>query len=172
MDRQTEKLIRWGLGNLSVPPGTTLPPRVGCPSICKSADCLSAHLSIFQFLGQQICYLQIFHFLSFSVPALHVCLFICRLFFGLSSLFLSFFSGGILMRPSIPQLQQVSSRGPPPVILIRIVSYLGKIEGSDSHGEGLRKILFQANHMLKKVESVNMSSTCGHFQICHGFPPE
>jgi hypothetical protein len=27
---------------------------------------------------------------------------------------------------------------------IRIVPYSGKIEGSDSHGEGLRKILYQA----------------------------
>jgi hypothetical protein len=39
---------------------------------------------------------------------------------------------------------------------IRIVSYSRKIEGSDSHGEGLRKILHQAYHMLKKVESVDM----------------
>ncbi len=43
--------------------------------------------------------------------------------------------------------------------LIRIVSYSGKIEVSDSQGEGLRKILYQAYHMLKKVKSVNMS-TC------------
>jgi hypothetical protein len=42
---------------------------------------------------------------------------------------------------------------------IRIVSYSGKIEGSDSHGEGLRKCFYQAYHMLKKVKSVNMS-TC------------
>ncbi len=54
---------------------------------------------------------------------------------------------------------------------IRIVSYSGKIEGSDSHGEGLRKILYQAYHMLKKVKSVNML-TCQHFQICRVFPPE
>jgi hypothetical protein len=54
---------------------------------------------------------------------------------------------------------------------IRIVSYLGKIKGSDSHGEGLRKIVYQAYHMLKKVKSVDMS-TCQHFQICHVFPPE
>jgi hypothetical protein len=39
---------------------------------------------------------------------------------------------------------------------IRILSYSGKIEGSDYHGEGLRKILYQAYHMLKKVKSVDM----------------
>ncbi len=42
---------------------------LGCPSICKSADCLSAHLSIFQFLGQQICHLQIFPFIVFFCPS-------------------------------------------------------------------------------------------------------
>jgi hypothetical protein len=119
--------------------------------------------------------------------------------------FFAFFSDGILMRPSIPQLQQVSFRRPPLLILIRfcfhptathmrrfmrgthqkeermeaegrnpiyvslemegvirIVSCSGKIEGSDSHGEGLRKILYQAYHMLEKVKSVNMS-TCNIF---------
>ncbi len=61
--------------------------QVECTSICKSADCLSAHLLIFWFLGQQICHSQIFHFLSFSVPALHVCLFICLFFFLVVCLF-------------------------------------------------------------------------------------
>jgi hypothetical protein len=42
---------------------------------------------------------------------------------------------------------------------IRIVSYSGKIEGSDSHGEGLRKILYQAYHMLKK------SQICRHVDM-------
>jgi hypothetical protein len=32
----------------------------------------------------------------------------------------------------------------------------GKMEGSDSQGEGLRKILYQAYHMLKKVEFAQM----------------
>jgi hypothetical protein len=54
---------------------------------------------------------------------------------------------------------------------IRIVSYLGKIEGSDSHAEGLRKFLYQAYHMLKKVKSV-IILTCQHFQICRVFLPE
>jgi hypothetical protein len=56
---------------------------------------------------------------------------------------------------------------------IRIVFILGEamIESSDSQGEGLRKILYQAYHMLKKVKSVNML-TCRHFEICHVFPPE
>jgi hypothetical protein len=35
----------------------------------------------------------------------------------------------------------------------------GKIEGSDSQGEGLHKILYQAYHMLKKVKYAQMS-TC------------
>ncbi len=45
-----------------------------------------------------------------------------------------------------------------------IVSYSGKIEGSDSHGKGLHKILYQAYHMLKKVKSVDML-TCQHVNI-------
>jgi hypothetical protein len=54
---------------------------------------------------------------------------------------------------------------------IRIVSYSGKIEGSNSHGEGLRKILYQAYHMLKEVKSVD-KLTCQNFQICRVFLPE
>jgi hypothetical protein len=37
--------------------------------------------------------------------------------------------------------------------------------------ESLRKILYQAYHLLKKVKSAEMS-TCEHFQICLVFPPE
>jgi hypothetical protein len=56
-----------------------------------------------------------------------------------------------------------------PVFYGSIVS--GKVEGSDSHGEGLRKILYHAYHMLKKVKYAQMS-TCRHFQICRVIPPE
>ncbi len=54
---------------------------------------------------------------------------------------------------------------------IRRVSYLEKIEGSDSHSEVKQKKLYQAYHMLKKVKSVNMS-TSQHFQIYLVFLPE
>ncbi len=47
---------------------------------------------------------------------------------------------------------------------IRIVLYLGKIDGSDSQGEGLWKILYQAYHMLKKVKYAQMK-TCQHFSF-------
>jgi hypothetical protein len=57
------------------------------------------------------------------------------------------------MRPSI----RMEAKGGNPIYVsleregaIRIVSYLGKIEGSDSQGEGLTKILYQAYHVLKK----------------------
>jgi hypothetical protein len=35
-------------------------------------------------------------------------------------------------------------------------SWKDTIEGSDSQGEGLRKILYQAYHMLKKVKYAQM----------------
>ena len=41
---------------------------------------------------------------------------------------------------------------------------------SPFQGESLRKILYQAYHMLKKVKSAQMS-TCWHFQICRVLSP-
>ncbi len=139
--------------------------------VCSSVD--------FRFLGQQICHSQIVHFLSFSVPALHVCLFICLFFFwSVISFFVFFFWRDLdeVQYPTTPTRRKAEGRNPIYVSLeregaIRTVSYLGKIEGSDSHGEGLCKILYQAYHMLKKIKSVNML-TCWHFQICRVFPPE
>jgi hypothetical protein len=58
-----------------------------CTSICKSADCLSTHLLIYCFLGQQICHSQIFHFCFFlsqlcmSVCSSVVSFLVCHLFF-------------------------------------------------------------------------------------------
>ncbi len=75
---------------------------VGFPIICKYADCLSGQF--FGFLDSR------FAICRFSI----LCLFLSQhcmsvfssvvSFFCLSSLFLSFFSGRILMRPSFPQL--------------------------------------------------------------------
>ncbi len=48
---------------------------------------------------------------------------------------------------------------------------LGKREGSDSRGESLRKILYQAYHLLKKVKSAQLL-TCRYFHICHVFLPK
>ena len=45
-----------------------------------------------------------------------------------------------------------------------------EFEGSDPQGESLRKFLFQAYHMLKKVKSAQMLS-CQYFHICRVFPP-
>jgi hypothetical protein len=144
-----------------------------CPSICKSVDCLSAHLAIFWFLGQQICHSQIFHFWSLSLPALHVCQLICRLFFLVYHLFSCLFFWRALDEAQYPTtptsiLQRTTTAHSYPLLpspqrhtpAIRIVSYSGKIEGIDFQGEGLRKILYQAYHMLKNqiCSNVDMSA--------------
>ncbi len=140
----------------------------GCPSICKSADCL--YLPVCSSVNFSVSWTADLPFtdIPFFVFFCHVCLFICRLFFhSVVSFFVFFFW---------QDLDRMEAEGGNPTYVslaregaIRIVSYSGKIEGSDSHGEGLRKILYQAYHMLKKVKSV---STCRHFQICRVFPPE
>ena len=42
--------------------------------------------------------------------------------------------------------------------------------GSDSQGKSLRKILYQAYHMLKKVKSAQKSA-CPNLSVCRVFPP-
>ena len=46
----------------------------------------------------------------------------------------------------------------------------GEIEGSDPQGQNLRKILYQAYHMLKKVKSAQMSA-CPNLSVGRVFPP-
>jgi len=46
----------------------------------------------------------------------------------------------------------------------------GEIEGSDPQRQSLRKILYQAYHMLKKVKSAQMSA-CPNLSVGHVFPP-
>jgi len=46
----------------------------------------------------------------------------------------------------------------------------GEIEGSDPQRQSLRKILYQAYHMLKKVKSAQMSA-CPNLSVGCVFPP-
>jgi hypothetical protein len=138
---------------------------VGCPSICKSADCLSAHHSIFWFLGQQICHSQIFHFHLFLSQ---LCMSVCSsvvFFLVCCPVFCLFFWQDLdeAQYPTTPTsiLQRITTAHSYPLLpsphcrthaAIRIVSHSGKIECSDSQEEGLSKFLYQAYPMLKKVK--------------------
>ena len=100
-----------------------------------------AHLScFFCFLDSRFDLRMFCIFVFFCPRCCHVCLLVCHLFFWRDSFL------------EVGNLTNLRGRGS----WESLFNHRGKFEGSDPQGENLRKFLYQAYHMLKKVKSAQM----------------